>query len=95
MSNTFPECHYQLEETGFCHLQEDIIDSRSDQFLAFNDDCFFCYQRKFSSTVTSEILCVGRESPESIGGPSRKCDLLSFSEAMGSEKSFTLLSWMC
>lgn len=94
MPDTFPERHFQLEETGFCHLQEEIIDSRSDQFLAFNNnDCFFCYQRKFSNTVTSEILCIGRESQRSISGPSQKCDLLSFSEAMRSEKSFTLLSW--
>lgn len=46
-----------------CHLQEEIIDFRSDQFLAFNhNDCFFCDQRKFSNTVTSEILCIGRKS---------------------------------
>lgn len=46
-----------------CHLQEEIIDFRSDQFLAVNNnDCFFCYQRKFSNTVTSEMLCIGRKS---------------------------------
>lgn len=48
-----------------CHLQEEITDSRSDQFLAFNNNnYFFCHQRKLSNTVTSEILCVGRKKPK-------------------------------
>lgn len=52
------------------HLQEEIIDSRSDQFLALNNnDCFFYYQRKFSNTVTSEILCIGRKSQRSAWWP--------------------------
>ena len=46
-----------------CHPQEETIDSRSHQFLAFKImTFFFCHQRKCSNTVTSDMSCVGRKS---------------------------------
>lgn len=79
-----------------CHLQEEIIDSRSDQFLAFNNnDCFFCYWGKFSHTVTSEILCIGRKSQRGAWWP--KPELWPIELFWGNEvrESFFPLSWMC
>lgn len=86
--------HYQLEENRLRHLQEEIIDCGSDQFLAFNGNGFFSwYQRKLSNLVTSEILCIGRKSRQGFGCPNRKRSPLSLPGTMRREKSFPLLSW--
>ena len=63
-----------------CHPQEETIDSRSHQFLAFKImTFFFCHQRKCSNTVTSDMSCVGRKSQ------SRTCDLWHCWAAVGSK----------
>lgn len=70
MSSTFPECHYQLEETGFVTCRKKSLTlGQSCPLQSTMMTIFFCFQRKFSNTVTSEILCIGRKSQRSIWWP--------------------------